>query len=64
MYVLIERERLPKDRHYERMPDGRAIVSGREARTMGMLEGVTIVMNTVQLEQLRRQQAANLKKEE
>ena len=64
MYLLIERNRLPKNRHYERMPDGRAIVSGREARTMGTLEGVTLVMNTAELEKLRRQQAANLKKEE
>jgi hypothetical protein len=53
MYVLIERSRLPKDRHYETMPDGRAIVSGREARLMGALEGVTLVPNTAVLNQLR-----------
>ena len=64
MYVLIERKRLPKGRNYERMPDGRAIVSGREARMMGTLEGVTVVMNTAELERMRRQQAANLKKED
>lgn len=58
MYVLIERSRLPQDRHYEMMPDGRAIVSGREARTMGALEGVTLVPNTAVLNQLR----ANCKK--
>jgi hypothetical protein len=53
MYILIERSRLPKDRHYETMPDGRAIVSGREARTMGALEGVTLVPNSAVLNELR-----------
>lgn len=55
MYILIERERLPEGRHYERMPDGRCIVSGREAKMMGTLEGVTIVPNTALLNQLRGQ---------
>jgi hypothetical protein len=53
MYVLIERSRLPEGRHYETMPDGRAIVSGREARLMGALEGVTLVPNTAVLNELR-----------
>ena len=53
MYILIERSRLPKDRHYETMPDGRAIVSGREARTLGALEGVTLVPNSAVLNELR-----------
>lgn len=52
MYILIERSRLPEGRHYELMPDGRAIVSGREARMMGTLDGVTVVMNTAELERL------------
>lgn len=59
MYVLMERSRLPKDRHYELMPDGRAIVSGREAKMMGALEGVTIVPNTAVLMQMRTQPAIN-----
>lgn len=54
MYILIEQDRLPEGRHYEKMPDGRCIVSGREARMMGTLEDVTIVMNTAELEKLRR----------
>lgn len=41
------------------MPDGRAIVSGREARMMGTLSGVTVVMNTAELEQMRRQAKSN-----
>jgi hypothetical protein len=53
MYLLIEKSRLPKGRHYETMPDGRAIVSGREARLMGALEGVTLVPNTAVLNELR-----------
>ena len=57
MYILIERERLPEGRHYERMPDGRCIVSGREAKMMGTLEDVTIVPNTALLNQLRGQVA-------
>ena len=66
MYILIDRNKLPKGRHYELMPDGRAIVSGREARMMGTLSGVTVVMNTAELEQMRRQQATsnNQNKEE
>jgi len=43
------------------MPDGRAIVSGREAKTMGALEGVTVVPNTAILQQLR---ATGTKKQE
>lgn len=54
MYFIIERERLPEDRHYELMPDGRAIVSGNEAKMMDILEGVTVVQTTAQLEELRR----------
>lgn len=61
MYLLIPRERLPQNRHYELMPDGRAIVSGREAKTMGALEGVTVVPNTAILQQLR---ATGTKKQE
>lgn len=53
MYVLIEKSRLPEGRHYETMPDGRCIVSGREARLMGALEGVTLVPNTAELNKLR-----------
>ena len=45
------------------MPDGRCIVSGREARMMGTLDGVTVVMNTAELERMRRQQAAKNKEE-
>lgn len=56
MYILIEKERLPEGRHYETMPDGRCIVSGREARMMGIIEGVTVVMNTAELEKMRRVQ--------
>ena len=41
------------------MPDGRAIVSGREARMMGTLSGVTVVMNTAELEQMRRKAKSN-----
>lgn len=59
MYFLIERDRLPEGRHYELMPDGRAIVSGREARMLGTLDGVTVVMGTAQLEQMRRQMGAS-----
>jgi hypothetical protein len=53
MYVLIEKERLPQGRHYERMPDGRCIVSGREARMLGALEGVTLVPNAAELNRMR-----------
>ena len=59
MYILIDRKRLSKGRHYELMPDGRAIVSGREARMMGTLSGVTVVMNTAELEQMRRKAKSN-----
>ncbi|MBR1556697.1 MAG: hypothetical protein IJ647_02875 [Prevotella sp.] len=54
MYVLIEKSRLPEGKHYETMPDGRCIVSGREARLMGALEGVTLVPNTAVLNELRK----------
>lgn len=61
MYVLIDGSRLPKNRHYEKMPDGRCIVSGREARTMGALDGVTIVPNTAVLQELIARQEKELK---
>ncbi len=64
MYILIDRKRLPKGKHYELMPDGRAIVSGREARMMGTLSGVTVVMNTAELEQMRRQAKSNKQNKE
>lgn len=54
MYFIIDREKLPKDRHYELMPDGRAIVSGNEAKMMDTLEGVTVVQTTAALEELRQ----------
>lgn len=65
MYAIIEQERLPealKNRHYEKMPDGRCIVSGREVRTLGVLEGVTLVFNAAELAKLRSK--LNLKKKE
>lgn len=40
------------------MPDGRCIVSGREAKVMGLMDGVTIVPNTTILNELRRKYAA------
>ena len=52
MYFIIDRSKLPADRHYELMPDGRAIVSGREARMMGTLEGVTVVQDANELRRL------------
>ncbi len=61
MYAIIERERLPenvRNRHYELMPDGRCIVSGREAKTLGTLEGVTIVFNSTELAKLRAKSRA------
>ena len=61
MYFIIERERLPQDRHYELMPDGRAIVSGNEAKMMDVIEGVTVVQTTAQLEALRKQMKSNKK---
>lgn len=54
MYFIIDREKLPQDRHYELMPDGRAIVSGNEAKMMDTLEGVTVVQTTAALEALRQ----------
>ena len=59
MYFIIERDRLPQDRHYELMPDGRAIVSGNEAKMMDMLEGVTVVQTAAQLEALRDKMKSN-----
>ncbi len=61
MYFIIERKKLPKDRHYELMPDGRAIVSGNEAKMMDTLEGVTVVQTTAQLEALRKKMKSNKK---
>lgn len=58
MYVLIERERLPEGRHYERMPDGRCIVSGREAKMFGSLDGVTLVPDAATLNTLRTKMLA------
>ena len=54
MYFIIDRDKLPKDRHYELMPDGRAIVSGNEAKMMDTLDGVTVVQTTAALEALRK----------
>ena len=53
MYFLIDRKKLPANRHYELMPDGRAIVSGREARMLGTIEGATVVMDAATLEHMR-----------
>ena len=53
MYFLIDRKKLPANRHYEMMPDGRAIVSGREARMLGTIEGATVVMDAATLERMR-----------
>lgn len=61
MYIIIERCKLPKDRHYELMPDGRAIVSGNEAKMMDTLEGVTIVQTTAGLDALRKKMMSNKK---
>lgn len=61
MYFIIERNKLPQDRHYELMPDGRAIVSGNEAKMMDTLENVTVVQTTAQLEALRKQMKSNQK---
>jgi len=36
------------------MPDGRAIVSGNEAKMMDTLDGVTVVQTTAALEALRQ----------
>lgn len=54
MYFIIDRDKLPQDRHYEMMPDGRAIVSGNEAKMMDTLDGVTVVQTTAALEALRQ----------
>ena len=62
MYIIIDREKLPQDRHYELMPDGRAIVSGNEAKMMDTLEDVTVVQTTAQLEALRNKMKSNQKK--
>jgi len=59
MYFIIERDRLPQDRHYELMPDGRAIVSGNEAKMMDTLENVTVVQTAAQLEALRDKMKSN-----
>lgn len=59
MYYIIERNKLPKDRHYELMPDGRAIVSGAEAKMLDTLDGVTIVPTVAQLEVLRKKLSNN-----
>lgn len=61
MYFIIDRDKLPQDRHYELMPDGRAIVSGNEAKMMDTLENVTVVQTTAQLEALRKQMKSNQK---
>ena len=53
MYFLIDRKKLPAGRHYELMPDGRAIVSGREARMLGTIEGATVIMDAATLERMR-----------
>lgn len=52
MYFIVRRDLLPANRHYELMPDGRAIVSGREARLLGTLEGVTVVPDANTLRQM------------
>lgn len=54
MYFIIDRDKLPQDRHYELMPDGRAIVSGNEAKMMDTLDGVTVVQTTAAMEALRQ----------
>jgi hypothetical protein len=61
MYFIIDRDKLPQDRHYELMPDGRAIVSGNEAKMMDTLDNVTVVQTTAQLEALRKQMKSNKK---
>lgn len=58
----MDREKLPHDRHYELLPDGRAIVSGNEAKMMDTLEGVTVVQTAAGLDQLRKQLKNKLKK--
>ncbi len=61
MYFIMDREKLPQDRHYELLPDGRAIVSGNEAKMMDTLEGVTVVQTAAGLDQLRKQLKNKLK---
>lgn len=61
MYFIIDRDKLPKNRHYELMPDGRAIVGGSEAKMMGTLEGVTVVQTAAQLNELRKEMKSNEK---
>jgi hypothetical protein len=62
MYFIIDRDKLPQDRHYELLPDGRAIVSGNEAKMMDTLEGVTVVQTSAGLDQLRNQLKKKLNK--
>lgn len=62
MYFIIDRDKLPQDRHYELLPDGRAIVSGNEAKMMDTLEGVTVVQTAAGLDQLRNQLKKKLNK--
>lgn len=62
MYFIIDRDKLPQDRHYELLPDGRAIVSGNEAKMMDTLEGVTVVQTAAGLDQLRKQLKSKLNK--
>ena len=59
MYFLIDTEKNQKNRHYELMPDGRAIVSGREARMLGTIEGATVVMDAATLERMRASMKGN-----
>ncbi|MBR0263914.1 MAG: hypothetical protein IJQ60_08520 [Prevotella sp.] len=56
MYVIIKKEKLPEQfqtRHFEKMPDGRCIVSGREAKLLGTLESATIVFTSNELAKLK-----------
>lgn len=59
MYFIIDRDKLPQDRHYELTPDGRAIVSGNEAKMMDTLEGVTVVQTAAQLDELCKRMKSN-----
>ena len=61
MYFIIDRDKLPQDRHYELMPDGRAVVSGNEAKMMDTLDGVTVVQTAAGLDALRKQMLNNKK---
>jgi hypothetical protein len=60
MYFIIDRDKLPQNRHYELMPDGRAVVSGNEAKMMDTLEGVTVVQNAAELDVLHKQMKKKL----